>query len=228
MIDIQDLFSFYSSSGYVGIFLISFIGSIIPFIPVPYFPILVTSALNKELDPNLIVLMSTIGAVLAKTIIFIASYYGRNILSKKTKTRMLPLQKLLGKYGGTGVFVAALTPIPDDLVYIPLGIAKYSPSKFALFTFLGKFFLGTSIVWGTVFLGRPIMDRFLVVTDSNNEYSTILVTVLSVVLLALVLYFTFKFDWAKIIGKWFPWAIDNSDTESDSDNNNNNNNDKKR
>ncbi len=228
MIDIQDLFSFYSSSGYVGIFLISFIGSIIPFIPVPYFPILVTSALNKELDPNLIVLMSTIGAVLAKTIIFIASYYGRNILSKKTKTRMLPLQKLLGKYGGIGVFVAALTPIPDDLVYIPLGIAKYSPSKFALFTFLGKFFLGTSIVWGTVFLGRPIMDRFLVVTDSNNEYSTILVTVLSVVLLALVLYFTFKFDWAKIIGKWFPWAIDNSDTESDSDNNNNNNNDKKR
>ncbi len=227
MIDIQDLFSFYSSSGYVGIFLISFIGSIIPFIPVPYFPILVTSALNKELDPNLIVLMSTIGAVLAKTIIFIASYYGRNILSKKTKTRMLPLQKLLGKYGGTGVFVAALTPIPDDLVYIPLGIAKYSPSKFALFTFLGNFFLGTSIVWGTVFLGRPIMDRFLVVTDSNNEYSTILVTVMSVVLLALVLYFTFKFDWAKIIGKWFPWAIDNSDTESDSDNNNNNN-DKKR
>ncbi len=228
MIDIQDLFSFYSSSGYVGIFLISFIGSIIPFIPVPYFPILVTSALNKELDPNLIVLMSTIGAVLAKTIIFIASYYGRNILSKKTKTRMLPLQKLLGKYGGIGVFVAALTPIPDDLVYIPLGIAKYSPTRFALFTFIGKFFLGEIIVWGTVFLGRPIMDRFLVVTDSNNEYSAILVTVMSVVLLALVLYFTFKFDWAKIIGKWFPWAIDNSDTESDSDNNNNNNNDKKR
>ena len=222
MIDIQDLFSFYSSSGYVGIFLISFIGSIIPFIPVPYFPILVTSALDKSLDPNIIVLMSTIGAVLAKTIIFIASYYGRNILSKKTKTRMLPLQKLLSKYGGIGVFVAALTPIPDDLVYIPLGIAKYSPSRFALFNFLGKFFLGAISVWGTVFLGRPIMDRFLVVTDSNNEYSAILVTVLSIILLALVLFFTFKFDWAKIIGKWFPWAIDNSDTELDPDKNDSN------
>ncbi len=220
MIDIQDLYSFYSGSGYIGIFLISFIGSIIPFIPVPYFPVLVTSALDKSLDPNVIVLLSTIGAVLAKTIIFIASYYGRNILSKKTKTRMLPLQKLLSKYGGIGVFVAALTPIPDDLVYIPLGIAKYNPSRFALFTFIGKFLLGAIIVWGTVYLGRPIMESFLVMTDSNDQYTTILVTVLSVILLALVLFFTFKFDWAKIIGKWFPWAIDNSDTQSDHDNNN--------
>ena len=220
MIDIQDLYSFYSGSGYIGIFLISFIGSIIPFIPVPYFPVLVTSALDKSLNPNVIVLFSTICAVLAKTIIFIASYYGRNILSKKTKTRMLPLQKLLSKYGGIGVFVAALTPIPDDLVYIPLGIAKYNPSRFALFTFIGKFLLGAIIVWGTVYLGRPIMETFLVMTDSNDHYSTILVTVLSVVLLTLVLFFTFKFDWARIIGKWFPWAIDNSDTEFDNDNNN--------
>ena len=219
MIDIQDLYSFYSGSGYIGIFLISFIGSIIPFIPVPYFPVLVTSALDKSLDPNLIVLISTIGAVLAKTIIFIASYYGRNILSTKTKTRMLPLQKVLSKYGGIGVFVAALTPIPDDLVYIPLGIAKYSPPKFALFTFIGKYLLGAIIVWGTVYLGRPIMETFLVMTDSNDQYSAILITVLSVILLALVLFFTFRFDWAKIIGRWFPWAIDNSDTEFDRDTN---------
>jgi len=217
LIDIQDLYSFYSGSGYIGIFLISFIGSIIPFIPVPYFPVLVTSALDKSLDPNLIVLISTIGAVLAKTIIFIASYYGRNILSTKTKTRMLPLQKVLSKYGGIGVFVAALTPIPDDLVYIPLGIAKYSPPKFALFTFIGKYLLGAIIVWGTVYLGRPIMETFLVMTDSNDQYSAILITVLSVILLALVLFFTFRFDWAKIIGRWFPWAIDNSDTEFDRD-----------
>ena len=222
MIDIPDLYSFYSSSGYIGIFLISFLGSIIPFIPVPYFPVLVTSALDKSLDPNLIVLLSTIGAVMAKTIIFIASYYGRNILSKKTKTRMLPLQKLLSKYGGIGVFVAALTPIPDDLVYIPLGIAKYSPSRFALLTFAGKFFLGAIIVWGTVFLGRPIMDRFLVVTDSSNAYSTIFVPILTVVILAVVLFFTFKFDWAKIIGKWFPWAIDNPDGSFDDDHKKNN------
>jgi hypothetical protein len=77
-------------------------------------------------------------------------------------------------------------------------------------------------VWGTVFLGRPIMDRFLVVTDSSNAYSTIFVPILTVVILAVVLFFTFKFDWAKIIGRWFPWAIDNSDGSFDDDHKKNN------
>lgn len=225
MIDLQDLYSLYSSSGYLGILVISFVGSIIPFIPIPYFPILISSALNKDMDPNIIALMSAIGAVVAKTIIFIASYYGRNILSKKTQTRMLPLQKLLSKYGGIGVFAAALTPIPDDLVYIPLGIAKYRPSRFALFTFLGKFFLGEIIVWGTVILGRPITEEMIAASGTGSPLSSIIITILTVALLVLILYFTFKFDWGKIIGKWFPWALDNNISVSKDKKSNTNNND---
>ncbi len=213
MINFHDISSFYSDSGYIGILVISFIGSIIVFIPVPYFPILISSALNKDFDPHLIALSSALGAVLAKIIIFIASYYGRNILSTKTKTKMQPLQKLLSKYGGIGAFLAALTPIPDDLVYIPLGLAKYSAKKFAIATFLGKFILGEVIVWGTVFLGRPIMEEVLSVSDGSNQFSTIVVTVLTVAFLILVLFFTFKVDWGKIIGRWFPWALNEDSDE---------------
>jgi membrane protein DedA with SNARE-associated domain len=213
LISFHDLSSFYSDSGYIGILVISFIGSIIVFIPVPYFPILISSALNKDFDPHLIALSSALGAVLAKIIIFIASYYGRNILSNKTKTKMQPLQKLLSKYGAIGAFLAALTPIPDDLIYIPLGLAKYSAKKFAIATFIGKFIFGEIIVWGTVFLGRPIMEEVLSVSDASNQLSTIVVTVLTVVLLILVLFFTFKVDWGKIIGRWFPWALDEDSDE---------------
>ena len=213
MISFHDLSSFYSDSGYIGILVISFIGSIIVFIPVPYFPILISSALNKDFDPHLIALSSALGAVLAKIIIFIASYYGRNILSNKTKTKMQPLQKLLSKYGAIGAFLAALTPIPDDLIYIPLGLAKYSAKKFAIATFLGKFIFGEIIVWGTVFLGRPIMEEVLSVSDASNQISTIVVTVLTVALLILVLFFTFKVDWSKIIGRWFPWALNEDSDE---------------
>jgi len=213
LISFHDLSSFYSDSGYIGIFVISFIGSIIVFIPVPYFPILISSALNKDFDPHLIALSSALGAVLAKIIIFIASYYGRNILSNKTKTKMQPLQKLLSKYGAIGAFLAALTPIPDDLIYIPLGLAKYSAKKFAIATFLGKFIFGEIIVWGTVFLGRPIMEEVLSVSDASNQISTIVVTVLTVALLILVLFFTFKVDWSKIIGRWFPWALNEDSDE---------------
>jgi membrane protein DedA with SNARE-associated domain len=213
LISFHDLSSFYSDSGYIGIFVISFIGSIIVFIPVPYFPILISSALNKDFDPHMIALSSALGAVLAKIIIFIASYYGRNILSNKTKTKMQPLQKLLSKYGAIGAFLAALTPIPDDLIYIPLGLAKYSAKKFAIATFLGKFIFGEIIVWGTVFLGRPIMEEVLSVSDASNQLSTIVVTVLTVALLILVLFFTFKVDWGKIIGRWFPWALNEDSDE---------------
>jgi membrane protein DedA with SNARE-associated domain len=121
---------------------------------------------------------------------------------------MQPLQNILTKYGGIGAFIAALTPIPDDLVYIPLGLAKYSIKKFTIVTFLGKFILGEIIVWGTVFLGRPLMEEVLSVSDANNQFSIIVVSVLTVILLVLVLFFTFKVDWSKIIGRWFPWALD--------------------
>jgi membrane protein DedA with SNARE-associated domain len=207
--DIQGILTYFGNVGYIGIFIISFLGSILIFIPVPYFPILITSALNKELDPNMIALSATIGAVLAKSSIFLASYYGRNLLSKKTKSKILPLQNFLAKYGGLAAFIAALLPVPDDLVYIPLGIAKYSVKKFVLFTFFGKLLYGLIIVWGAVILGRPVMEQILLFSNANNQFTVILIAGLTIGLLILILFFTFKVDWTKIIGKWFPWALDN-------------------
>lgn len=207
--DIQGILTYFGNIGYIGIFIISFLGSILIFIPVPYFPILITSAFNKELDPNIIALSATIGAVLAKSCIFIASYYGRNLLSIKTKSKIMPLQNFLAKYGGLAAFIAALLPIPDDMVYIPLGIAKYSIRKFVLFTFFGKLLYGLIIVWGAVIFGRPIMEQFLSFSEANNQFSIIIIGGLTVGLLILILYFTFKVDWARLIGKWFPWALDN-------------------
>jgi membrane protein DedA with SNARE-associated domain len=210
--DIQGILAYFGNVGYIGIFIISFIGSILIFIPVPYFPILITSAFNKNLDPNLIALSATLGALLAKSIIFIASYYGRNLLSNKTKSKIMPLQNFLSKYGGLAAFIAALLPVPDDLVYIPLGIAKYSIRKFVIFTFFGKLLYGLAVVWGAVILGRPIMEQFISFSEANSQSSIIIIAVTTIALLALVLFFTFKVDWAKTIGKWFPWALD-----SDSD-----------
>jgi membrane protein DedA with SNARE-associated domain len=191
----------------------SFIGSIIVFVPVPYFPILVAAAFNKHLDPNLISLSSALGVLLAKMIIFYASYYGRRVLSDKTKRRMYPLQRVLRKYGGLGAFIAALTPIPDDLVYIPLGLARYSPWKFAVATFSGKLILNEIIVWSSVILGRPFFESFIS-TDIDPLY-VVLGVIVSVAILVITVYLSIRVDWASVIGRWFPWAIDGS---SDNDN----------
>jgi len=212
LVDIGDLFPFDPELGYLGILIISFVGSIIVFVPIPYFPILVTASFNPKFDPHMIALVSAVGTVAAKTIIFLVSYYGRKILSDKTKKRMLPLQKLVSRYGWPGAFAAALTPIPDDLVYIPLGLAKYNPWKFAAATFAGKFLMNEVIVWGSVYLGRPFVERLL--SESTSSMSLIIAAVASIAVLVVLVYLSLKIDWAKVIGRWFPWAVENGDDKS--------------
>jgi membrane protein DedA with SNARE-associated domain len=210
-LSIDELFSFYDDFGYLGILLISFVGSIIVFVPIPYFPVLITAAFNDNLDPTLISLSSAIGAVIAKLVIFYASYYGRNILSSKIKGKMLPLQRLLGRYGAIGAFIAAVSPIPDDIVYIPLGLAKYNPLKFAIATFLGKFLFNEIFVLGAIYFGKPFVNNLM--SNSANLDYLLVVTITSIAVLGVIIYFALKIDWAKIIGDWFPWTLDKDPEE---------------
>lgn len=214
MVALEDLFPFDPELGYLGILIVSFVGSLIPFIPVPYFPLLITASFNSNFNPHLIALVSAAGVVAAKTIIFFASYYGRKVLSDKTKHRMLPLQRLVGRYGWPGAFIAAATPIPDDLVYIPLGLAKYSPWKFATATFAGKFVMSEAIVWSSIFLGRPFVESVL--GETTDPTWLIVGAVVSIALLGVTVYYSLKIDWARIIGRWFPWTLEgNNDDDKD-------------
>jgi membrane protein YqaA with SNARE-associated domain len=211
--NLEDLLSFFNSFGYLGILLISFVGSIIIFIPIPYFPVLVAAAFDKHLDPHIISLSSAIGSVAGKMIIFYASYYGRKILNSSTKKRMFPLHKLLSKYGWLGAFIAAATPVPDDVVYITLGLAKYKPFRFATAVFAGKMVLKEITVWGALLIGRPFIEYFIS-NYSNPVYFVALIGSTGVIL-AIILYLSLKLDWAKIIGKWFPWTLtDESSSDS--------------
>jgi membrane protein DedA with SNARE-associated domain len=222
LVTLEDLFPFDPELGYIGILLVSFVFSLIPFVPIPYFPLLITASFNSNFNPHIIALASALGIVAAKTIIFFISYYGRKILSDKTKKRMRPLQNLVSRYGWFGAFIAALTPIPDDIIYIPLGLAKYSPWKFATATFAGKLLMNESIVWGSIFLGRPFVEDILS-ADTTDRTSLIIAAIVSTAALAVVVYFSLKIDWARVIGRWFPWALKNGNEEDDDDDNNDNN-----
>ena len=225
MVALEDLFPFGTELGYIGILLISFVSSLIPFIPIPYFPVLITASFNTNFNPHMISIISALGIVGAKMIIFFISYYGRKILSDKTKKRMRPLQNLVSRYGWFGAFIAALTPIPDDIVYIPLGLAKYNPWKFATATFAGKFLMNEAIVWGSIFLGRPFVEDILS-SDTTDTTSLIIAAIVSIIALAVVVYFSLRIDWARVIGRWFPWALKNSndeEKEEEEDDHNDNN-----
>ena len=207
--EFTDPIPFAPGAGYVGLGIVSFFGSLIPFVPVPHFLLLATMSVGDKFDLHILALLSAITATAAKQIIFYASYGGSRIINEKTRKRMKPFQRLVKRYGAAAAFVAAATPIPDDIVYVPLGLAKYSPKKFFLATLSGIIVLSYIIVLISHFLGLSLVEPFIEdIEDPTIIYIGIIVFA---VMLTAVVVLMLRLDWAKILGNVAPWTLDEDD-----------------
>ena len=211
--DFSDLFPFAPEVGYVGLGLVSFFGSLIPFVPIPSFLLLATMSVGNQFDIHILALLSAITATVAKQIIFTVSYTGRRIITEKTKQRMMPFQRLVKRYGGAAAFVAAATPVPDDLVYIPLGLAKYNPKRFFLATLSGKIILSYVIVLVSHFLGISLVEPYL--EQVENPLTIYAGFIVFGVALTAIVVLMFKLDWHKILGKAAPWTLYDENNNDD-------------
>lgn len=207
--DFSDIFPFASEVGYLGLAIVSFIGSLIPFVPVPSFLLLATMAVGTKFDIHILAILSAVTATAAKQIIFYASYSGRRIMNEKTRKRMKPFERLVKRYGAAAAFVAAATPVPDDVVYIPLGLAKYNPLRFFLATLSGKLILYYVVVLLSRFFGLSYVEPFIQdVKDPSIVYIGLgIFTVLMTVIVILVL----RLNWEKILGQVAPWTLKDDD-----------------
>jgi len=216
LVTLEDLLPLYDYFGYPGILLVSFIINILFFLPIPYFPLPLLAAFNENLNPHLISLSGTAGAVAAKMIIFYLAYSGRNIITRISKGKTMSLQKFLGEYGWIGALIAPIIPFSENLIYITLGLTRYSPQKFAIAVFIGVILYNEFIVWIGVLLGRPFVDGMISsITNTNNPAAIIIAVILSIVGILTTLYLLIKINWNKIIGKRFPWTnTSNKNNES--------------
>lgn len=189
---------------YLAIFLLTFISAVLIIVPIPYFPILMTAVLVTDLDPNLIVLFGALGAVSAKSIIYMISYYGTNIgnLKRNFNSEDYPeTYRILRKYGGLTIFLAGITPIPDNIIFIPFGMYRYNPLKFILITFSSKMLLNVIVVWGTIIIGKPIIGNF---SEMSLDINTLIVAVIiSLVLFSILFIFFLKIKWAVFLERFF-------------------------
>ena len=209
--DLWDIFPFAPEVGYIGLALVSFIGSLIPFVPVPSFILLATMSVGGQFDIHILALISALTATIAKQIIFYASYGGRRMISEKTKKRMKPFQKLVKRYGGAAAFVAAATPIPDDMVYIPLGLAKYNPKRFFIATLSGKIVLCYIIVLISHYTGLSILEPIL--EDIDDPFAIYAGMIVFGVIMTAIVILLLRLDWERILGKVAPWTLnDDGDT----------------
>ena len=211
-VDLWELFPFTPEVGYLGLTIVSFFGSLIPFVPIPSFVLVATMAVGEQFDIHVLVLIAALTSTAAKQIIFYVSYGGRKIISEKTKKRMLPFQKLVKRYGGSAAFVAAATPIPDDLVYIPLGLAKYNPKRFFVATLLGKFVLYYVIVLISHYMGLSLLEPVL--QEINDPLPVYIGIIALGAAMTIVVILLLRLNWEKILGRIAPWTLDDDDSNN--------------
>ena len=204
--DFAAIFPFAPEIGYLGLVLVNFFGSLIPFIPLPGFLLLASMSVGDQFDLHVLAILSALTATAAKQIIFYVSYEGRRIISEKTRKRMRPFERLVKRYGAAAAFFAAATPIPDDLIYVPLGLAKYNPKRFFIASLTGKLVLSYSIVFISHHLGISLVEPYLEnITDVTTVYIGIIIFG---AMMTFVIVLLLRLNWAKILGRFVPWTLD--------------------
>ncbi|MEX2348680.1 MAG: VTT domain-containing protein [Nitrosopumilaceae archaeon] len=210
--DLTDIFPIDPEVGYLGLVLVSFFGSLIPFVPFPAFILLATMSTADEFDLNIIAITSAVASTFAKQIIFYLSYGGRKIINEQTRKRIKPFERLVKRYGAGAAFVAAATPIPDDLIYVPLGLAKYNPLRFFISTVAGKIVLSYAIVFVSRGFGSSYINPLL---DQVSDVSTIYIgTAIFVAMITGVVILMLRLNWERVLGRVAPWTLRPAKDES--------------
>jgi membrane protein DedA with SNARE-associated domain len=177
--------------GYLGVFLISFIGSVSVIFPIPY--TLVIFGLGSVLDPVLVAIFGGAGAALGEFAGYALGYYGTSKISEERRRKMNFMVKVFDKYGPVAIFIFALTPLPDDLLFIPLGIMRYSFVKAFIPAIIGK----TLMTFIVAYSGQQSIEFITTIFGESG----LLGTIITAVLLALVIYAMIKIDWEKMFEK---------------------------
>ncbi len=208
-----DIFPFATDDGYLILSLVNFFGSLIPFVPLPGFLLLATMSVGNQYDLHVLALLSAITATVAKQIIFFVSFGGRKIMNEKTRKRMRPFERLVKRYGAAAAFVAAATPMPDDIIFIPLGLAKYNPKRFFIATLTGKIVLSYIIVFISHYIGLSFIEPFLEnIDDTTPVY--IGIAIFAAIMTAIIVLLL-KLDWQRIMAKFAPWTLDENNEEEE-------------
>ena len=143
-------------------------------------------------DPTTLVAIGflvAIGAALAKSIHYLVTFFIGKHLSQNRRQRLDADAVKVKRWAFWLLYIAAATPIPDEPIVIPLGLMKYSISKFFTAFFLGK--LSITIIGA--FLGAWTKSAF------SEWFSPELTIALSVVLTIVVTVILLKVDVGKLI-----------------------------
>jgi len=184
--------------------LISFVSNAIPFMSVPYlFIIAQYGALMDSFYEKLAVAISGgIGAALGKLVVFYMGQGVHKVLSEEKREDLEHFVNMFKRSMFLAIFIFAALPLPDDLLYVPLGIAGYSPVLFFIAVTLGKIVMTAMAVlfgdavrrlseWIGTKLGIPVNES----SAAFNLTTTLILIVLGIVAAVVIV----RMNWRKIV-----------------------------
>ena len=182
---------------YLGVFAISLIGTASIIIPIPYTILIFNLSISypNEWDPILLTIAGGLGSAIGEMSGYTLGYFGRKIVNKERQRKMTYLVKIFDRYGPLAIFVFALTPLPDDLLYIPLGVLRYKFYKAFIPTLIGKLLM----IFIIAYFGRSAGD---IIRLMLGEGGAEIVIVITTVLLLVILVAMYRIDWEKVFLKY--------------------------
>jgi membrane protein DedA with SNARE-associated domain len=190
------LLQFAQQYGFLGVFIISALGSSTVIVPIPYTLVIYYLGALRVMNPILIALAGGLGSSIGVTTSYFLGYYGRAVVGKNEQKKMDFFVKILGGHMSVAVFVFSFTPLPDALIFMPLGISRYSLVKIWVPNLLGKL----AMCYVLTLAGQYTLGSVLsVFGEAGGWLSFILTTGLLLLILIVVL----KLDWERIFERYF-------------------------
>lgn len=191
------LWQIFAPYRYFGVFAISLIGTASIIIPIPYTILIFNLSISypNEWDPVLLTIAGGLGSAIGEMSGYALGYFGRKIVNKERLRKMTYLVKIFDRYGPLAIFAFALTPLPDDLLYIPLGVMRYKFYKAFIPTLIGKLLM----IFIIVYFGRSAGDIIRLMLGEGGAEIVVAVTT---VLLLIILVAMYRIDWEKVFLKY--------------------------
>jgi membrane protein YqaA with SNARE-associated domain len=179
----------WESVGYPSAFLLGLIGAASVIIPVPTTVVLLSVAVRGIFDPTLLALAFGFGAAVGQLTSYMVGYAGRMAIGNKRKRHLDAMLKIFERYGMIAVFIFALTPLPDSLLFIPMGLVHYSLWKIFVAAVAGKITMSLIITHFGGIMGQTFTENWIFAGVTT-------------VLLIIAIIVMFRIDWEKIVAKY--------------------------
>ena len=203
LLQIQDIISWLIGIalryGYFGVFLVSLVSGISIFFPVPDTLVIFTLSGLKagdawDFDILMIAAVAAMGAAIGELSGYLIGLGGRKTITKKNKRKIDFLERVFKKFGAVAIFAFAFTPLPDDLVFIPLGIMRYNVIKALIPAYIGKFCMYLVVASA----GRLLIPGSAEFFGADDWLDVLVIMSLGIIVFILM----FKVDWEKYLDKY--------------------------